>query len=513
MTDSLQRIQLNKTIFEDLKHLTNSVKHIDEQIQLIEFSAWWAAQNHTGLFSDFTLEKLLSSISKKITARQSDIYKEDSYLHVMTESYLTGGHTRIVEKWVNSSDKNEQHSLLLLNQHSITPNWLIEVISHKNGTLYNLTNIKNHIEKASKLRTIASSYEYIVLHTHVYDVSPILAFGTEEFQRPIIFVNHSDHLFWLGISIIDMLTEGSRDAISFTKLKRGLVNQKLLPVPLEETNVLKIEKIDILKKLNLPTEPNVKFIVSMASSQKYRLEDNNKFILMALEIINKNEYARIIVIGPDKNKEKEWLAAYEKSNGKIDAVGLKKRDEVNLYKKICDIYIDSFPFNSYTSFLEFAVLGIPSFALKTVFNDLDILKNTPNHFKNIEDLVKEVSSVLSDSKQKNYNLKNDILQVHDLKTSWVTHKKELITNTPKKHQVNWNFSIKETIDDYDKTLFLMNSSNQRSIFISKKLPLKYNFQILRIYLKNHYITSVTFLWQLVQILRYQLKQYIGRNRD
>jgi len=506
MNDPYFNIQKNKAVFEDLKELAISTDDTTEKIRLLKFSALWAIQNHTGQFSDIEIEKALSNIADYLDCTQETTYQENSFLHVITECFETGGHTRIVEKWINASDNNEKHSLLLIQQHAKIPDWLLRAVKNKNGDLYNLTTYIVESESALELRKISSGYQFIILHINMDDVVPLLAFGTEKFKRPIIFMNHADHLFWIGVSLIDLLAECSEDSMVFTQQKRGILYHSILPVPIDEIQPSILAKKLTLEKLQLPYDKKNRYILSMASNFKFHLLDDYAFIAMAFNLIDQNQNTTFIIIGPDKAKERAWADAYTQSNGKINAIGLKKREEISLYKEICDVYIDSFPFNSYTSFLEFAILGIPSLALKTLFNSLDILKNTPNHLNSIDELLQCARHILNRPIDDTFDLSQKIRNHHIVNTSWNHFKSSLIASVPITHTLHWDFMEKEIIDEYDQNLYLLNRKKEYTITIQKKLSLKSNIRILIIYLRNQVIRPIAFIPYLLKVLRYALKR-------
>lgn len=43
------------------------------------------------------------------------------------------------------------------------------------------------------------------------DPTAVVAFGIEKFERPVIFYNHSAHLFWIGKSIADIVLDVVKD--------------------------------------------------------------------------------------------------------------------------------------------------------------------------------------------------------------------------------------------------------------------------------------------------------------
>ena len=160
----------------------------------------------------------------------------------MTTSCKVGGHTRVVEKWINLAPCYQKHSVALLDQEGEIPQKLKDNIKNKNGELYIFNKDDDIFQKAIKLRELASKFEYVVLNIHMDDPTALVAFGSEEFSRPILFFNHADHLFWVGKSISDIILD-FRTIKSITKTRRNIENPYFLGIP-PETEEKYIEQYD-----------------------------------------------------------------------------------------------------------------------------------------------------------------------------------------------------------------------------------------------------------------------------
>jgi len=499
-----KEISNNLKVFEALKELAFNETDINKKLKLLQYTSMWAVREHTGKFSDLQIEQALSNIATQYPTEKQD-FNKNTFLHVMTECSNIGGHTRIVEKWMNASSKEEVHSLLLIKQKTEIPEWLTLSTNTKQGTIYKLPINNSTIQKALELRKTASKYEYIILHIHMDDIIPILAFATESFERPIVFVNHGDHLFWLGISITDSIYDASQAAVHFTKSKRGNLLSSIVPVPLQFGQECNTSKSTILDTSNLGTSQETKVILSMANSYKYHYLDDYAFIKMGLKILEENSNTIFIVIGADKEQEKPWQDAYESSGKRFIAVGLKTREEVSLYKAISNLYIDSFPFNSYTAFLECASNNIPSLSLKTEFNSLDVLINTPNQCKSIDELIDKASKLLQSSTDTTYDISKKIIDYHSIDNNWIHCKDKLIEKTPAQHTLHWKFSDKNDIDNYDKMLYALTPGNKRKMPFEKTINFKNNWQILIILYKNKKLSGSGLLNYTFKVLKYAFR--------
>jgi len=502
-----QKIQDNKHIFDALIKLAENETTEKKKIQLLQFASLWAVAEHTGQFSSFKIEKMLSTIADNHHVEEST-FKENTFLHVMTDALPIGGHTPLANQWIQNSNKGETHSLALLNQRNPIPSWLKQSIKEANGEIYNIEDKSNPLSKALKLREIASSYAYIIMHVQMNDIVPCLAFSTEAFSRPIIFVNHADHIFWLGLSYIDMLANLTEAGNDFTLFKRGEVEQQVLPIPVSFDKDSTPSKKQILAQLNVP--PHKKLILSMASAYKYKLFETYPLIDILLALSKKNPHFLFLIIGANKDSEQAWQNAYLTSNGKINAIGIKQPEEVSLYKGIADLYIDSFPINSYTSFLEFAGAGVPSLSLKTEFNMLDILKEKPNICATSNELLQKAEEVLNQDLYSKYDLEQDILDYYAAGPLWKSRKNELITKTPKVHMLHWNFAKKETIDSYDDIVYTLQPIQRKKALFSKDIDLVNNLRIMLIFHKYKYLSSKNIPSHLFKLIRKAISNSLKR---
>ena len=56
------------------------------------------------------------------------------------------------------------------------------------------------------LQSVIDASDLVVLHVHNNDVVPFLALaGMGRRRPPVVFVDHADHLFWLGARFADLI--------------------------------------------------------------------------------------------------------------------------------------------------------------------------------------------------------------------------------------------------------------------------------------------------------------------
>ena len=272
----------NQKMFELLELKAVKEQYGPKAIHYVNHAVNFAVKNRTLSYSSPAIEQILLRISEgikcSISAKETN---KTSYLHVMTKAYKVGGHTRVIERWIEWGDQSEIHSVLTT-EMSIErwPERLKLAVAKKSGQTYSLASEASFVGKACKLRQIASQYSVIILHTHMHDISPVLAFGTPEFKRPVLLYNHADHRFWLGLSIADRILETRSWGKKVTSIKRGVQCSEILGIPVDSNiKFLKRTKEQIIqarKKLNLPLD--VKIIFSCGGTDKYKGESEQSFL-------------------------------------------------------------------------------------------------------------------------------------------------------------------------------------------------------------------------------------------
>lgn len=371
-----------KKILEKIYLLAKNHNDLESKISLYQFfaSSYW--HNYSNSFAHLRLEKDLIALSEEIISSDCDNkYEDDHILHIMTEAYLIGGHTRVVDNWIKSV--NGKHSVILNNPYSLQPSFLVESVKSKKGKIIINDNV-GFVAKANFLFKIASHFKYVVLHHHPHDILPLLAFGTKKFSRPIFFYNHADYVWGCGYSVSDKLIELSKKGMEFSNKYRGIPMNRIIfgGVPIEfETH----PSFEICKK-------NKKYIVTMASSYKFHPIKDLTFQNFIYRILEATEDIEYYAIGVSKDDE-HWQILKYKYPLRVHLKGeLNKTDAHEIVKK-STLYLDSFPLGSTTSLIEAVSLGIPILSYKSPIQHMD--SYSKYSYSNLDELFDEVIRVLS----------------------------------------------------------------------------------------------------------------------
>ena len=330
---------------------------------LAQAAANWAWHHHPGFFVSTRLEELLLDIGRKLFGDESrPVNSCVDVLHVLTEGYDVGGHTRLAARWITRDPRVS--SVAVTQQHRVPlPAILTDAVGASGGRVIDLSDLApDLIDRATLLRRLARDYGFIVLHIHPYDVIPLLALSSLDI--PVIFINHADHVFWAGASISNIVVNFRQSGNALAIKRRGLSDNHmfLLPIPLNVTPKKRLPK----------REGSGTIALTIASEYKYGRGTANGYINMLLDLIRCDRTLHVVAVGPE-NKGL-WAWANQVSGGRIQPMGIQP--DISEFYQQADLYLDSFPFASVTSFLEAATYGLPIVSLRSpeasnVFNGDD----------------------------------------------------------------------------------------------------------------------------------------------
>ena len=427
------KVQNNQDNFKKMLGFLEKSNDLNEKLEIAQEALLYATKSNTGYFTSSVLENLFIDYANQIDIDNYEIeHKPNSFLHVLTQGYNTGGHTRVVERWIDNAPFSQSHSVVLLNPNDSKLEELEKCVKNKNGKYIKFEKDLSLKERALKLRKLALEYQYIILHTHMEDPTATVAFGTEKFTRPILFYNHASHMFWIGKAItdvhLDLLLEDE-----ITTIKRNIKDKFFLGIPMKNIEFKNVNKLELRKKLNLPLDK--KIIISAGSGFKYNPICNDNFIENVKKIIDEDTY--VYVIGVDKS-DKMWLEAYNETNGHIIPLGYIDFEKGYMdYIGSADLYLDSFPLGGYTALIDAVSLGVPSLTLKMVLPQLDYISKTDAFCSNVDELVYKAKKVLTN---KNYatsliqNVKESLV-MNLAKETWNKRIDDLLKIVPQKHKV------------------------------------------------------------------------------
>jgi len=360
-----QLIETNFKVFRSLVEQTRDYVERGKYNQAVVYgqgAALYAFLQHSGIFFSPELEQLFLALGQKIIPTNPDSRKRISLpgkvnriLHVATSVHSVGGHSRMIERWIQQDDQRS-HSLVLTQQPSVlVPKTIKDAVLKTHGNIYSLTEtIGDTVSWAKRLRQIALSADVVVLHIMPGDVIPIIAFSNKEQSPPVIFVNHADHGLWVGASISDVVANLRFSGMRLSQERRGIAAErnKLLPIILNP-NHRTLTCIEAKRKLGIAE--NSVLLLSIARGAKYKTTDGINFADVHVPLLERYPQAILVVVG--LNPGEDWSTAIQHTQGRIKI--FPEREDTAVFFQAADIFVDSFPIASNTSLLEAGSYGIP----------------------------------------------------------------------------------------------------------------------------------------------------------
>ena len=354
----------NAAVFESLIRGLVAVGRPEE----LEATAFWAQvaahfawMSHPGYFTSLELEARLSSswsprrIDPPIPVRSGP----SRVLHVLTQAYGVGGHTRLAWRWIRA-DRGRKSSVVLTGQGLATiPRQLSESVAAAGGSLSDLSSNRGGLlVRAAALRALMANADIVVLHVHPYDTLPILAMAAWVDRPPVLFMNHADHVFWVGATVSDVVVNIRGSSARLASARRGVEASRLalLPIPIDPPD-RSPSRMEARHALGLDAGEVV--ALSVAASYKFEPNGAPDFIETLIPVLTRVPNLTVLAVGP--SPEGRWAAAEARSLGRLRALGV--RSDLDLLYRAADLYVDSFPFCSLTSLLEAGSHGLPLVSL------------------------------------------------------------------------------------------------------------------------------------------------------
>jgi glycosyltransferase involved in cell wall biosynthesis len=356
--------------FEKFRSLVAQAKDFMERGQYdaaalyAEIAAFYAVGKHCGLFVSPELEAILSEIAQKVipislsSDQKPSLHNPPKHvLHVATSSKGIGGLSRMIWRWIQQ-DTERSHSLVLTRQEAAEiPYLLRKAVNDSHGEIYVLNEKLGDFEliaQAKRLREIAATADLIILHIYNFDVVPLIAFANKEQSPPVLFLDHADHLFWLGTSISDGVISLRESGMRLAQKRRGInaAQNVLLPIILDPTQRA-LSRTEAKRQLGIPEESIL--LLSVARAIKYKTIDGVSFADAHIPLLKHYEQAFLIIVGPGTTED--YSSAIQQTEGRI--IVYPEREDTAVFYQAADIYVDSFPFISTTSLLEAGSYSVP----------------------------------------------------------------------------------------------------------------------------------------------------------
>jgi glycosyltransferase involved in cell wall biosynthesis len=373
------RIAKNRAVFECLVRSAEEFAAKGNGAAAVAYAgiaASFAMWNHTGTWRSDRLEQILSSVGVKIAGETSSevafrrSVSPKKVLHVLTQAYSVGGHTRFVWRWIQK-DFRRTHSIALTRQGTKdVPEQLLAAAQASGGEVYFVDRAFGGILAwASCLRKLALTFDQIVLHMHPCDVVPVVALAQKKDLPPVMYMNHIDNVFWLGTGTADVVAHIRDSGVEVSRKLRGIEGHRclILPIPVDNFE-RKLSRAEAKRQLGIPNGS----VVLLSIAVEYKFEPilaEPSFTEILIPVLDKYRKAMLMVVGPEPRGH--WEQGIRKFPERFKVLG-PRTDTAVLYQA-ADVYLDSFPVSSLTSLLEAGAYTVPLLTLSFAFDRARIL--------------------------------------------------------------------------------------------------------------------------------------------
>lgn len=350
-------IRINRKFFNKclwVAKLLIKNKQYENASNYLQKLATFGWSNTTGYYVSWKLESLLHVLSKQIdykcnTKKRKKDENGFKILHIATELYEIGGHTQLLFQWITNDKENFNEIVVTRQSIDDLPKNKIKKFGIDLSIFTSLVN-SSILSKALELRKMAENYDFVVFHIHPDDIIPVLAFSTYHLP-PVLFMNHADHIFWVGASILDVLLQITEEHIDLDKIRRNIIQKQCyLPIPITiKENTL--DHLRIKKKLGIISDQFI--MLTIAEEYKIRPNYAYNFFNAIYPVLDKYSHITLYIVGcrPDSDLAKKY------NHKQINYLGRIEFTLLHEYEIISDIIVESMPLGSYTADLECMALG------------------------------------------------------------------------------------------------------------------------------------------------------------
>jgi hypothetical protein len=322
--------------------------------------AWLAP---TGLLSDIRLERaVVHAVRGTGTVTVDGGRDRGRVLHVLSEAYGIGGHTRQATRWIKRDPRTSD--VVLTNQLGEVPEALREVVRTAGGELHDLRSTTSGLlDRARALRRHMDRADLVVLTVHPYDSVVLAAVNLPGVRPPVLYANHADLGFWLGVAGTDLVCDLRPEARRLDESLRGVPAERIgvLPLPVDE---LASQEGDRLRR-ELGIRPDAVVAVTVADDWKVAATWGRGMHQLLDDVLHWTPQLTAVLVGV--SLDDDWARLRKRHPGRFLSVG--KVPDPAPYLALADMYLESYPTRAGTTPLEAAMVGLPVLALADLPED------------------------------------------------------------------------------------------------------------------------------------------------
>jgi hypothetical protein len=331
-----------------------------EAMALTRMAYEYAMFSHPGMLASPVLERLLNDTGRGLipdavrTGPEADARppKVERVLHVASEVYESGGHGRVLERWIEH-DRERVPTVLFINGDHPVPDSVVRAVAQRGGGFARISLRADTLTRARELRLLASRHDLVVLHIHNYEILVPLALADPVGRPPTILVNHSSHLMWSGVGCTDVVVSFSDLEAEMTVARRGVARERSLVMGLPSAPRTLPGRSQARAQLGL--DPDGPVLLSMGATYKlhpvFEVAHRN-LVSAALDALPQ---ATVLLVGPRAEDR------VVEPDPRVRVLGVVS--DTSAVFAAADILIDSWPLTGGTTVIDAGDAGLTVVAL------------------------------------------------------------------------------------------------------------------------------------------------------
>jgi hypothetical protein len=311
----------------------------DFALRLAQWLARFLTANFCGIYQFKQIEE---HIAQKLHDDVPFLGECSGCVHVASEVYPYGGHSRLMRNLLAANARGERHVVLARPFDTAAAAAILDVPQGSIRSCREISETKRAVELASLLL----SYQSVVLHIHPDDVVTAVAIALAKRSRPslaIYFVNHSDHTFSAAIGFADFVFEVSGYGWSLRAARGIEYRSTFLGIP-----------------LNIPQQSERKPIVGQlltgGSAYKYQPSGARNLPRTLSSLLDRERCATVVAIGP-RLRDAWWWPLKARFRSRFVRHARIPHAEYVRRLGDCSVYVDSYPVTGGTGFTEALIAG------------------------------------------------------------------------------------------------------------------------------------------------------------
>lgn len=335
------------------------LEHVLRSATLAAHYGWQAPG---GLLSDPGLERLVvASVRGQGRPTLDSGRTGGRVLHVLTQAYGFGGHTRLAWRWISRDPRRSD--VALTDQADQVPEQLLAAVAASGGRVHDLrSTCADLTARAQALRSLMDGADAVVHHVHPHDVVALAAANIPGPRPPIVHENHAEHTYWVGVGGAELVSDYHAFSRQVSSGLRGVPLDRLglLPIPL--TDVPAEDDRQAMRdavRSRLGLRPDAVLGLTVSAPHKISPMWGRGMAGLLDRTLRMCPRLTAVLVGPPPTGE--WADLARRHPGRVHALG--PRPDVTAFYAAADLYLDSYPSRSGTAVLEAALHGVPVLSL------------------------------------------------------------------------------------------------------------------------------------------------------